>query len=250
MAWIKRNFALVVSGVIALALLGLGGWYLWAAIDKNDSIDKEINQTKAEIDRLLNMDPSPNASNFTNAKRELDRLNAFIAEARKQFPPSPPPPDPLTDETFKTLLETVVNDLHREAETAKIGIAVPNYYFTFEAQHFPVTFPPESLRPLTERLYEVQSMVSILLKSRINRLDSLRRARVPGEIVQATAPEAANDYLPSQPRTNAETAMTLWPYELNFRCFSPELGTVLEALEREHGGFIVKSISSSASDPR
>jgi len=94
MAWIKRNLALVISGAIALALLGFGGWYLWSAIQKNNQSDGEINQTKSEIERLLNMDPSPNTSNLANAKRELDRLTTFTAAAKRHFPVTPPRPRP------------------------------------------------------------------------------------------------------------------------------------------------------------
>jgi hypothetical protein len=244
MSWIKRNLALVISGVIALGLLGFGGWYLWSAVEKNNSIDNEINQTKAEIERLLNMDPSPNQSNLVNAKRELDRLSAFITEAKKQFPPTPAPAEPLNNESFKSLLETTVNDLHKQA--ASVGIKVPThpdgpYYFTFESERLPVTFPPESLRPLSERLHEVQTMMSILIKSRINKLNYIRRAVVPGERVQSAIQGGVSDYLSIPPRTNAETSMVLWPYEVDFDCFTSELGTVLEELERTRYAVIVKA---------
>ncbi len=244
MSWIKRNLALVISGAIALGLLGLGGWYLWSAMDKNSSVDNEINQTKAEIDRLLNMEPSPDQSNLVNAKRELDRLTAFIAEARKQFPPTPAPAEPLSNESFKSLLETTVNDLHKQA--TRVGTLVPTnasgpYYFTFESQRLPVTFAPESLRPLSERLHEIQAMMSILIKARINQLNYMKRAAVPGERIQQGPQGNVSDYLNASPHTNAETGMVLWPYEVNFECFSPELGMVLEELEREHYAFVVKA---------
>jgi hypothetical protein len=248
MSWIKRNLSLVISGVIALGLLGLGGYYLWSAIQKNNDADTAIGQTKSDIERYLTADPSPNQSNLANAKRELDRLNIFIAEAKRQFPPSPPPPEPLNNETFKSLLETTVNDLHKEA--ASVGTRLEtNYYFTFESQRLPVTFPPESLRPLTERLQEVHVLASILIKARVNRLEHIRRGMVPGERAQAAQPAAgaAGDYLNAGPRTNSETSMVLWPYEMTFRCFSPELGAVLEALERQPG-FIVRAPSIEPAD--
>ena len=244
MSWIKRNLALVISGVIAIGLLGLGGWYLYSAMDKNSSIDNEINQTKSEIERLLNMDPSPVKSNLDNAQVELKRLTAFIGEAKKLFPPTPPPAEPLNNESFKSLLATTVNDLNRQA--ASVGIRVPTnealggaYYYTFESQRLPVTFPPESLRPLSERLHEVQMLMSVLIKSRINRLVGIRRAYVPGEGTPQ-GPQGTADYLNIPPRTNAETSMVLWPYEVTFEAFSPELGKVMEELEHASYAVIVK----------
>src|SRR5687767_10839823 len=167
MAWIKRNLALVISGVIALALLGFGGWYLYSAIQKNNQSDGEINQTKSEIERLLNMDPSPNASNLANAKRELDRLTSFTAAAKKQFPPTPPPAVPLNNESFKGLLQTTIDELHRQATS--VGIKVePGYYFSFSAHRGSLEFDRDILLPLSERLHEVQFLSSVLFRSRIN----------------------------------------------------------------------------------
>ena len=255
MSWVKRNLALVISGVVALGLLGFGGYYLFSAIKKNEEIDQQIGQTKAEIERLLGQDPTPNQDNLKLAKQEAAKLGSFVAEAKKQFPPTPPPSEPLNDLSFRSLLENTVNDLHKQAASVGITVVDTNfnskinerYYFTFESHRSPIRFPPESLIPLSERLHEVRQMAEVLFKARVNRLVSMRRAMVPGEKLQqggnnppggASAPA---DYLNASPRTNAETAMVLWPYEMVFDCFSPELGAVIEAFERTPG-FIVKSL--------
>jgi hypothetical protein len=244
MPWIKRNLALVISGVVALALLGYGGWYLWSAIQKNQAIDGEINQAKSEIERLLGANPTPTQSNLDVARRELVRLTNFVASGKKLFPASPMPDGPLNNESFKALLETTIHGLHNEARAVGIRVADTNtyYYFTFEAQRVPVTFAPESLRPLTERLHEVQTLTRTLFKARVNHLESLRRAAVPGERMGNAAPSGA-DYLNAGPRTNAQTSMVMWPMEVTFRCFSPELATVLEELSRSEYAFLVKTVS-------
>lgn len=236
MAWIKRNLSLVISGLVALGLLGFGGFYLWQSMAKNQQVDNDINQTKSEIERLLNKDVTPSPSNLTNAKRELERLNAFIVEAKKQFPPSPPPPDPLDSQSFKSLLQNTINDLHKQAGVVNIKVET-NYYFTFKEEELPVVFPPESLRPLTERLHEVRVLTEILFHARINRLEGMKRALVPGEKGTMAA-----DYLGTPVRINPETDLAAWPYEVTFQCFSLELGAVLEALQKVPYGFVVKSV--------
>jgi len=235
MSWIKRNLSLVISGVVALGLLGFGGFYLWRSMDRNTQVDTEINQTKAEIERLLNMDPTPSQSNLTNAKRELERLNSFVAEAKKQFPPSPVP-GTLNALSFKSLLQNSVEELHRQAAT--VGIKVPTnppdstpYYFTFEAERLPVTFPPDSLRPLSERLHDIQQLASILFKAHINRLEGMRRAPVGGEMYGS----GSTDYLGVSVVTNMEAGVVLWPYEVAFECFTSELAAVLEAMQNTPG---------------
>jgi hypothetical protein len=251
MSWIKRNLALVISGVIAIGLLGVGGWYLWSAVDNNNKVDNEIGQTKQEIERLLNMEPSPNKTNLDQAQRETARLHEFIGQAKRLFPPTPAPAGPLNNESFKSLLETTVNDLHKQA--VSVSIALPesaggSYYFTFENQRLPVVFPPESLRPLSERLHEVQFMMSVLIKARINRLNYIKRAMVPGERPQQGAQGSMADYVNIPARTNAETGMVLWPYELEFDCFTSEIATVIEAFERAEYAFVVKAPQVTLAD--
>src|ERR1043166_1755928 len=236
MSWIKRNLSLVISGVITLGLLGFGGWYLWSAMQKNQEIDKNINQAKADIDNLLNRDPTPTTSNLYTAKRELDKVQTFITQAKRQFPPTPPPAVPLNNESFKNLLERTIDDLHREASNAPVAIVTSNYFFSFEYWRIPVNFPPESLRPLSERLHEVQTISSILFKSHIKALVSIQRAMVPGE--RTTGP----DYLSRSAHTNAETSTVSWPYEIVFHSFTPELGAVIEGLERGQYGFFIRGI--------
>ena len=245
MSWIKRNLSLVISGVIALGLFGLGGWYLYSAIDKNKSVDNEISGAKAEIDRLLNAPVTPNDANLKLAKQEAAKIAAFIADAKKQFPPTPPPPVALNNQSFKELLQTTVDGLHKQASSVGIKLE-PTYYFTFDQHRLPVMFPPETLRPMADQLNEVERLASILFKSRINRLVGMRRAAVPGESTTPPAGGAAGgntagDYLNVQPRGNAETGMALWPYEVTFDCFTAELGAVIEALGRGENGFILKA---------
>src|ERR1041385_2651311 len=115
MGWIKRNLALFISGLIAVGLLGFGGYYLWSAMQKNDQIDQQIGQAKSEIERLLNKPITPSQTNLDIAKRERTRLGGFTTRARKFFPPTPPPAEPLNALSFKSLLENTVNDLKLSA---------------------------------------------------------------------------------------------------------------------------------------
>lgn len=234
MAWIKRNLALVISGAIALALLVFGALYLLGAKNKNSTVDEEINQAKAELDRLMNLAPFPSPSNVTFARQELERVNAFIAQAKKQFP-APPPAERLTDQSFKSVLQTTIDDLHKQAQASGVNVET-NYYFSFEAQRRPVTFPPESLQPLSARLREVHAVASVLIKSKVNRIEAVKRAPVPGEATQGP------DYLAELPRTNSEVQAIIFPYEFTFQAFTPELATVVESIASMPEAMIIRSI--------
>lgn len=246
MAWIKRNLILVISGVVALVLLGLGGFYLYSAIQKNQQIDTDIGSTKEEIKRLFEKPVTPTAENLKLAKQEAVKLNSFVADAKKLFPSTPAPTEPLTSPSFKSLLANTISDLHRQASTVPTRLETnPTgpYYFTFEAQRLALNLPPESLRPLYERLNEVQFISQALFKSRVNRLVSLKRAAVIGERPSGggMAAGGGNDYLTASVRIDQDTGMALWPYEVVFDCFTPELAAVIEGLQGGKYGVLIKT---------
>lgn len=254
MAWIKRNLILVISGVVALVLLGLGGFYLYSAIQKNQQIDTDIGSTKEEIKRLFEKPVTPTAENLKLAKQEAVKLNSFVGDAKKLFPSTPAPSEPLTSPSFKSLLANTISDLHRQAGTVPTRLETnPTgpYYFTFEAQRLALNLPPESLRPLYERLNEVQFISQALFKARVNRLASLKRAAVIGERPiggGGQAPGGGNDYLTASVRVDQETGMALWPYEVVFDCFTPELAAVVEGLQGGKYGVLIKTVEVRPAD--
>ena len=253
MVWIKRNLILVISGGVALLLLGLGGFYLYSAIQKNQQIDTDIGSTKEEIKRLFEKPVTPTAENLKLAKQEGLKLGAFVAEAKRLFPGTPAPAEPLTSPSFKSLLANTISELHRQAATVPTRLdsnQVGLYYFTFEAQRQPLSLPPESFRPLYDRLNEVQFIAQVLFKSRVNRIVSLKRAAVIGErpVGGAQQPGGGNDYLPAPARVDSETGMALWPYEVEFDCFTPELAAVIEGLQGAKYGLLITSLKSGPAD--
>jgi len=45
MAWVKRNLGLVIGGVIALALLGVAGFYFWGNYKHDQEITTQLDET-------------------------------------------------------------------------------------------------------------------------------------------------------------------------------------------------------------
>ena len=118
MLWIKRNLFLVVGGVVALGLLAVGGFYLLTSYQRNNSVEEELKQAKAELTRLYALVPFPSAANVTAAREEQKRVQAAINLTKQSF--SPLPYQRVQGAGFKALLDTTINELQRRAVLLKI----------------------------------------------------------------------------------------------------------------------------------
>jgi hypothetical protein len=116
----------------------------------------------------------------------------------------------------------------------------PEYEFGFLAQSRNLSLQSNYLRPLSVQLGEIKAICDVLFQSKINALDALRRERIAPE----DAAGSATDYIGDKSTTN-ELAI-LSPYELTFRCFSPELAAVLTKFSSSEHGFVVKTINVEA----
>ncbi|HKS38663.1 MAG TPA: Amuc_1100 family pilus-like protein [Verrucomicrobiae bacterium] len=235
MNWIKKNLFLVVGGLIALALLAVAGWFWYTRKAAVDQVTAELNEQTAEFQRLMTRDPHPNQDNIEAARKEQERLTAFLGQARQYFIPAVSFTN-LDKETFKGLLETTIFELVRDAE--KAGVNLPGKYdFTFKTQRGSVVFAPETLMPLATQVAEIKALCDVLFRARVHSLVSLRRIPVAKE------DEGSIDFLSGRkPVTNAVTGAITTPYEIVFQGFSAELAGVLDGFYRATNCFIVKNI--------
>jgi hypothetical protein len=83
--------------------LGLGVFYFWTNRQKNKQIETQLEENKANLTRLVNLAPSPNATNIARAKQEVQTARAAVEQAKTFF--SPIPFQPVTGQAFKSLLD-------------------------------------------------------------------------------------------------------------------------------------------------
>lgn len=241
MSWIKRNLYFVIGSVIALALMGMAGWYLYSKWALNNRIMEQLNEQYAELDKLNRQNPHPGSTKVDNikaAKEFQEELRGFVKKTSDYFKPiSPIPPGPkVTDQEFTAALRRTIAQLQRSATNSSVGLP-PGYYFSFEAQKPKMTFTAESLGPLSVQLGEVKAICDLLFQARINSLDYIRRERVCSDDLTGLA----SDYVEQKSVTN-DLAL-LAPYEVVFRCFSSELASVLAGFAGSPSALLVKSIN-------
>ena len=196
MVWIKRNLYFLIGSLVALALMVVGGIYLFSEISQEAQVADEISHQYAELLRLTQLNPNPGDDKIDNikaAKEQEAAVRAYIAKTRPFFQRILPIPDPATNRIsnaeFAAQLRITVSQLHHTAEQQSV-IVPPEYYFTFESQKKIMNFDPASLDSLAVHLGEVKAISEILFDARVNWLDGIRR-----EVISANDNNQA-DYLP------------------------------------------------------
>lgn len=257
MDWVKRNLYFVVGSAVALALMGLAGFYLYRGWSYNNATSEKLSAQYAELNRLYNLDPHPGSDKINNiqtARQQQQELRKFLEQTRPFFaaPPAIPPArgtNRVTSEEFTSALRRTLDQLQRDAANASVTLP-PQYTFSFEAQKELMTFAPGSLDLLAAQLGEVKALSDVLFAAKINALDNLRRERVSSDDQRGPP----SNYLDQKSATN--TLAVLTPYEITFRCFSGELGSVLNQLHASPYCLLAKTLDvepasaqTSAFDP-
>ena len=261
MDWIKRNLYFLIGGLLALALMGFAGWYLYSKWQLNNDILGKLDEQYAKLKHLNEQNPHPGSGKIDNikiAKEQQQELRAYIQKSRQHFQRCPPIPVPesskLTSQEFSSALSRTLDQMQREA--TRTSVALPpkdsrgqTYSFSFAAQRERLAYAAGSLEPLAVQLGEVKSICTVLLHAKINSLESLRRERVSDDDLKGPQ----TDYLPDKSVTNDLAVLS--PYEVTFYCFSSELAAVLAGFASSPCGLLVKTINvepapaAAASEP-
>jgi hypothetical protein len=250
MDWIKRNLYFLIGSLVALALMGLAGWFLYSKWDLNNTLLGQLDAQYAELKRLSDQKPHPGSGkvdNIAKAKEQQKQLRAWIQKACEHFQRIPPIPLPesgkVTERAFTYALSRTIDQLTREAAGATVSLPPKNsttgqtYSFSFEEQRPKLSFAAGSLEPLSVQLGEVKAICDVLFQAKINALDELRRERVSED--DQKGPQT--DYVSETSVTNELAVLT--SYEVTFRCFSSELAGVLAGFASSPYSLIVKTIN-------
>jgi hypothetical protein len=149
----------------------------------------------------------------------------------------------LTSQEFSSALSRTLDQMQREATRVSVGLPPKDsrgqtYSFSFAAQRESLAYAPGSLEPLSVQLGEIRAICTVLFQAKVNALDNLRRERVSEDDLKGPQ----TDYLPDKSVTNELAVLS--PYEITFRCFSPELAAVLAGFASSPCGLmVVKAIN-------
>jgi hypothetical protein len=214
---------------------------------ENQAALEKLDAEYALLQQLNTQRPYPGfestVDNVAAAKKQRAEIMAFIGgvadESSSVFRPVDPIPSGrnLDNAMFANALRKTIDQLQTDA--ARNGVRLPtNFNFSFTAERDRLQFEDAGLRPLAEQLGDVRAICGVLIRARVNALDSVRRPRVSVHDIEA---KQLTDYLPENITTNKIALIA--PYEVSFRCFSAELGAVLSGYASSPNGLIVRAMN-------
>jgi len=240
MAWVKRNLGLVIGGLVALALLGVAGFYLWSNYQQDQEVTAKLDETTERFKSLLNRPLQPGGegakvNNIELVKEENARLERFLQDVRARFGKREIPTN-ISNRDFRALLDNTVHELQRTASS--LAISVPekkDYWFSFAPEKSAVEF--KNVEMLTHQLMDIKDLCEILFAAKISDLVAIKRVPASSE------DNNANDFLPSDKKATTNEFAVVTPYELRFQGFSSELARVLERMIAAKRCFVVRSVA-------
>lgn len=242
MSWIKRNLLFVIGASVALLLMVGAGFYTWTGWSHHTAARDELEGKYDELKRLTNLNPNPGSGKVDNikaAKEQQQTVQRVFEQVAKQFEAIPAIPEGgtnVTAEMFANSLSRIISTLQREATNAGVALT-PKYSFSFQQQSSLMKFAPGSVAPLAVQLGEVKVLSDVLIAAKINSLETIQRERVSADDQAGQQ----TDYLDAKSETNELAVLT--PYQLTFRCFTPELAAVLCGFASSSNGIIIKSFN-------
>jgi hypothetical protein len=241
MEWIKRNLYFVIGTLVALALLGGAGWYFYSSVKANAEVLDKLHEQYATLATLNSATPHPgrppHSDNIKIAKDQQQQLRGFKEQAQKAFQAIPGIPEGprIAGEDFISALRHTIDQLQKQATNSSVGLPT-DYSFSFATQKSQMRFATNVLGPLSIQLGEVKAICDVLFQAKINTLEYIHRERITPEDSSGTT-----DYINQKSVTNDLAVLT--PYELKFKCFTPELALALSGFASSPNGLIVKTIN-------
>lgn len=238
MDWIKKNVGFVVG--LGVAVLSLGGavFYLLQSGTAREEAKAALEQKNQELDGLVKREVYPNKANIDAAKKEQETVAKFISEARTRFGPLDELKS-MDNGTFKSLLESTIGQLEREASQAGVKLPSDKYAFTFAEQRKQLQLAANSLPAFSRELSDIEDICGILFGAKIHSLLGLKRYGVGTNEGFANPDVIAG----KKPGTNDLVGASIYGYEATFQCFSGELGDVIEGFVKSPSCYVVKTLN-------
>ena len=161
MNWIKENKFL--TGFLVITLLGAGAlaFLMMSAKDTLDVAQQHYDAAAAELTRLQNGAPFPDAGNLAKMEELKKQHHAAIEDLQKNLATTQFVIEAVTKEQFQDKLKETVTKV--KADAASAGVKLPEKFYMGFDKYETETPKPEAAAPLLRMLKSMELAVGLRL---------------------------------------------------------------------------------------
>jgi hypothetical protein len=189
MKWFQQNRALGTLLVVSAICILLGAallywrWSVWN--DAKQTFDQAI----AERNRLQELSPFPDDTNYRKLQGYLERYNTELDKFKDELKAEVAPDPPLAPNEFQSRLRQATLAAQDRARTNNVKLP-DNFQLGFD--EFARMMPSTTVAALLgQELSQVQMLINILLDAKVDAITSFRRRPLPEERGTAATPTPA-----------------------------------------------------------
>ena len=242
MNWIRNNKFL--AGFVAFMVIGVGALVtlLINSMGQYDQVSQDYNTQVTEMKRLQALQPYPDQDNLAKYQEVETGYKQAVDDLRTKMAAFEPPVQnpPFTPTEFQDHLRKVVDEKVKAAD--QYGIAYPtDFYMGFE--RYRNSLPEAAATPLlTTQLDNIEELVSILIRERVDKIGKVSRAILPQENGAAATPPPVVKGAPTQNQPVAGDLVAKLPVVLDFSGPPTTFGAVLNDITHSKRLFIVRAL--------
>lgn len=208
MHWLKQNPLFSLLAAAAVAVIGIGGFYVSSESSRLDEERAAFEQKTAQLQQLERNKPFPEQANIDAARKEAEAARAEFDALAGMLAVSAPSVSP---QDFNDELAKLVKDAIEKA--AAKGVALPqNFYLGFE--EFEKQLPDAKMAPkLALLLRAIHAVVSAAIQSGVKSIDGIFRAPLASEATPAAGQKAK---VPPGGQIAGASSLEFAPFEIAF----------------------------------
>jgi hypothetical protein len=245
--YLKRHMLILVGLLLALGFVGYGYKFMNDAAAGRVKQDEAFETVKSRRKKISNPDNNIkiDKANIGKIQNEVNKLDQLIVESGTVIRAGVEH-QAMAGNDFTTHMVSVIKQLNRAAEERQVNLPRDprsksdvqfTYYFTFfEVITKENGVSEDKVAELQVQLEDVETIINILLRSRVQSIELIQRNRVTTEDASATRP---NDYLDDRKKYTNSVAVVR-PYRIKFHCLSGGIAKSLSGFASEELFYVVR----------
>ena len=245
--YLKRHALILVGLLLGGGFVGYGYKFMTAAEAGKTEQGGAFESVKERREKISNPGNGIkiNQENIAKIQAEVDELDRLIDESGTVIS-SGVEHEVMAGNDFTTHIVSVVKQLNEAAVEQRVGlprdprsksdVQFPYYFTFFEVITKEHGVSEDKVPELQVQLEDVEAVINILLRSRVQSIELIQRNRITKEDSGATRP---NDYLDDRQKYTNSVAVVR-PYRIKFRCLSGGIAKSLSGFAREDLFYVVR----------